>query len=86
MALLDDFDFGRDGIDAINDEVGALQRHLCGRFGKVENGERAHLASRVDVKNAVFHNIDFELAQSGSGGDDLAVDVGDRYRVGVDER
>ena len=75
---------GGDGVDRI-DHIVEL-RQVERRIRRVKCLERVHGAARVDIRDTAAHDLDLGLAGGGGERDQLAVAVGERDFVVVDQR
>ena len=79
-------DFGREGVDAIdNAVVGVGVEELDGAVVAEKFLQGGDVAVGVDVEEAVAKEECFRLADGGAEGDELAVEVGGAHGVAVDE-
>ncbi len=80
-----DVELGAHGVDGVDHVVVAAEVELVSRLGQVEAGVLGDCAIRVDRLDALFCDVDLALADGVPCGDDLAVEVGERDVVVVDD-
>ena len=78
-------DLGRHSVDGVDDIVVLRKIKLIRRLRQIEALVYAHIAVRVDLQNAVAHDLDLVFADGFARGDDLPVEVRQADLVVVDE-
>ena len=78
-------DFGFHGVNGVDYEIVLRKRELPGVLGQIKFCDRCHAAVGVDVADTLRHDVDLPSADGGVQGDQLAVDIGFRHGIGVDD-
>ena len=82
----DEVDLGGEGVDGIDDEVIAMAVEELDHVLILEEVlDDLQLDLRVDVPEALGEHAGLRLADAAMRGDELAVDIGGLYRVGIDD-
>ena len=85
MRALDEGQFGRDGVDRIDDVVVIGEVELVGGLRQVKAFVHAYVAMGVDGADPCRHDVGLILADRFGGGHYLPVDVGKANDVVVHE-
>ena len=82
---LESGDLGCDGVDGVDHVVIVRKIELIRCLRQIEALMHAHVAVRVDLQNALAHDLDLVLADGFARGDDLPVEVRQTDLVVVDK-
>lgn len=81
----DEVGFVFKGVNGIDDVVVGGEIEGVGSLGVVNGLDGGDMGGGVDVEEALFEDFDFDLADGGGGGNELAVDIACADAVGIDE-
>ncbi len=82
----DEFDFGGDGVDGIDDVVKGVEFYGGGVFGEIEELAGVDSGMGIDGFDALSHDGYFGEADSLVGGVELTVEVAEGDGVGIDQQ
>ena len=79
------FHFGFDGVNTVDNVVVSAEVDVIGVLGQIELLERGYLAVRIDVGDTFGHNVYLRAPYGRVKRYYLAVDIGSRHNVVVDD-